>query len=233
MSSENDLQRAKIASVHQRLLDAYGEPPRREPKPPLDTLIAAILSQNTNDVNSGRAYQQLRQRFPTWEQVRDAPVAETIEAIRTAGLANQKGPRIQRALQRIAEERGTLSLDFLADMPLDEARAWLVDLDGVGPKTAAIVLLFSLGRPAFPVDTHVYRVSRRLGLINERTSAAKAHQVLEANVPQQWHYPFHINLIRHGRQVCHARKPECDVCVLRDLCDYVQKDLNTVLPASN
>lgn len=231
MTSENDLQRAKIASVHQRLLDAYGEPPPREPQPPLDTLIAAILSQNTNDVNSERAYQQLRQRFPTWEQVRDAPIAETIEAIRTAGLANQKGPRIQHALRRIAEERGELSLDFLADIPLDEARAWLVDLDGVGPKTAAIVLLFSLGRPAFPVDTHVYRVSRRLGLITERTSAAKAHQALEANLPQQWYYPFHVSLIHHGRQVCHARKPECDVCVLRDLCNYVQKDLNTALLA--
>ena len=163
MSSENDLLQAKIASVHQRLLDAYGAPPERDPRPPLDTLIAAILSQNTNDTNSGRAYQQLRERFPSWEQFRDAPLAETIEAIRTAGLANQKAPRIQGALQRVTQERGELSLDFLADMPLDEARSWLIDLDGVGPKTAAIVLLFSLGRPAFPVDTHVFRLSGRFG----------------------------------------------------------------------
>ena len=232
MPSENDLLRAKIASVHQRLLDAYGEPTGPEPKPPLDTLISAILSQNTNDVNSERAYQQLRHRFPTWEQVRDAPLAEVIEAIRTAGLANQKGPRIQNALRRITQERGELSLRFLAEMPLDEARAWLIDFDGVGPKTAAIVLLFSLGRPAFPVDTHVYRVSGRLGLIQDRTSADKAHQVLEASLPHEWYFPFHLNLIRHGRQVCHARKPECGACVLRDLCDYVQRDRDTVLPAS-
>jgi endonuclease-3 len=232
MSLENDLLQIKIALVHQRLLDTYGEPPPRTPKPPLDTLISAILSQNTNDVNSDRAYQRLRQRFPTWEQVRDAPVAEVIDAIRIAGLANQKGPRIQNILRRITRERGELSLRFLAEVPLDEARAWLIDLDGVGPKTAAIVLLFSLGRPAFPVDTHVHRLSRRLGLINDRTSAEKAQQVLEDSVPQHWYFPFHMNLIRHGRQVCHARRPECDVCSLSDLCDYVQRDLGTVLPAS-
>jgi len=230
MSSENGSLRVKIVSVHQRLLEVYGEPPQREPQPPLDTLINTILGQNTNDVNSDRAYQRLRQRFPTWEQVRDAPSADVVEAIRAGGLANQKGPRIQEALRRIAQERGELSLDFLAEMPLEEARTWLVDLDGVGPKTAAIVLLFSLGRPAFPVDTHVHRVTRRLGLIKDRTSAEKAHQVLETNIPQQWYFSFHLNIIHHGRQVCHARRPVCSACVLSDLCDYVCGDLDTLLP---
>jgi endonuclease-3 len=222
MLSNDDPLQAKIESVHQRLLDAYGEPKRHNPAPPLDALVGTILSQNTNDVNRDRALTRLRQRFPDWEQVRDAPVEEVIEAIRPAGLANQKGARIQKALHRITEERGTLSLDFLSDMPLEEARAWLVSLDGVGPKTAAIVLLFSLGRPAFPVDTHIHRVTRRLGLIGKQTSRERAHQLLEAELPHQWYYAFHVNVIRHGRQVCHARKPKCEVCVLRDLCAYFQ-----------
>jgi endonuclease-3 len=218
---------AKIESAHWRLVDAYGEPQRRNPSPPLDTLVGAILSQNTNDANSHRAYEHLRQRFPDWGQVRDAPAEDVIEAIRSAGLANQKGPRIQAVLRRISDERGELSLDFLADTPLDEAQAWLTDLNGVGPKTAAIVLLFSLGRPAFPVDTHVHRVSRRLGLIPERTSAEKAHTLLEAPLPHEWHYPFHMNLVRHGRQVCHARNPNCEECILTDLCDYYRRVYGT------
>lgn len=214
---------AKTSLVHQRLLEAYGQPRRSNSLPPLDQLVGTILSQNTNDVNRDRAFRRLRQHFPSWDQVRDAPEDEVIEAIRPAGLANQKGPRIQKALLRITEERGKLALDFLAGMPLDEARAWLMSLDGVGPKTAAIVLLFSLDRPAFPVDTHVHRVSRRLGLIDERTSAEKAHQLLEAAIPPQWYYAFHLNVIRHGRQVCQARRPKCEMCVLNDLCDFYQQ----------
>lgn len=223
MLSNDEPLRAKIELVHYRLLEAYGEPRRHNPSPPLGTLIGTILSQNTNDVNRDRAFTRLRERFPDWYQVRDAPVEEVVEAIRPAGLANQKGPRIQKALERITEERGELSLDFLADLPLEEAREWLVSLHGVGPKTAAIVLLFSLGRPAFPVDTHVHRVSQRLGLIDERTSRESAHQLLEALLPHQWYYPFHMNLIRHGRQVCLARKPKCEACVLSDLCDYYHR----------
>jgi endonuclease-3 len=220
MSAHDTLLRAKIEAVHRRLLETYGEPLWRDPLPPLDELVSTILSQNTNDVNRDRAFERLRGRFPTWEQVRDAPVREVIAAIRPAGLANQKGPRIQKALRRITDERGALTLDFLADLPLQEARDWLVSLNGVGPKTAAIVLLFSLGRPAFPVDTHVHRVSRRLGLIGERVSAPKAHPLLEALVPPAWYYALHLNLIRHGRQVCHARKPQCGACALSDLCDF-------------
>jgi endonuclease-3 len=224
MPSDDELLRAKIEAVHRRLLETYGEPRWRNPLPPLDELVSTILSQNTNDINRDRAFEGLRQRFPTWEQVRDAPGQEVIEAIRPAGLANQKGPRIQKALQRITEERGELSLDFLADLPLKEARTWLMSIRGVGPKTAAIVLLFSLGRPAFPVDTHVHRVSRRLGLIGEQVSAERAHELLEALVPPDWYYAFHLNVIRHGRRVCHARKPECAACALNDRCDYYGRE---------
>ncbi len=224
MPSDDASLRDKMELVHWRLLEAHGEPHWRNPLPPLDELVSTILSQNTNDVNRDRAFAGLRQRFPTWERVRDAPVQEVIEAIRPAGLANQKGPRIQKALQRITEERGELSLDFLADLPLEAARAWLLSVDGVGPKTAAIVLLFSLGRPAFPVDTHIHRVSRRLGLIGEGVSAAQAHELLETLVPPDWYHAFHLNVIRHGRQVCHARKPECQACVLRDLCDFYARE---------
>ena len=224
MTSDNALLRTKIEAVHRQLLGAYGEPRWRNPLPPLDELVSTILSQNTNDANRDRAFERLRDRLPTWEQVRDAPAQDVIEAVRTAGLANQKGPRIQKALRRITAERGVLELDFLADLPLEQARAWLLSLQGVGPKTAAIVLLFSLGRPAFPVDTHVHRISRRLGLIGERVSAAQAHPLLEALAPPEWYYALHLNVIRHGRQICRARKPRCEMCVLSDLCDFYSQE---------
>jgi len=224
MTSDNALLRTKIEAVHRQLLGAYGEPRWRNPLPPLDELVSTILSQNTNDANRDRAFERLRDRLPTWEQVRDAPTQDVIEAVRTAGLANQKGPRIQKALRRITAERGVLELDFLADLPLEQARAWLLSLQGVGPKTAAIVLLFSLGRPAFPVDTHVHRISRRLGLIGERVSAAQAHPLLEALAPPEWYYALHLNVIRHGRQICRARKPRCEMCVLSDLCDFYSQE---------
>jgi endonuclease-3 len=193
----------------------------------LDQLVGTILSQNTNDTNSAQAFKRLRQQLPTWEQVRDAPVQDVIEAIRPAGLANQKGPRIQEALRRITEERGELSLGFLADLTVQEARSWLTSLHGVGPKTAAIVLLFSLEKPAFPVDTHVHRLSRRLGLIGDRVSAEKAHDLLEALVPPEWYYAFHLHLVRHGRQICHAHNPKCEICVLRDQCDFYRRNSQT------
>jgi endonuclease-3 len=224
VASNSDPQ-GKIEQVHKRLIEEYGEPQRsrRAPSSPVSTLVGTILSQNTNDVNRDRAFERLKARFPTWEQVRDAPVDAIIEAIRPAGLSNQKAPRIKKALQRITEEQGDLSLDFLSDMPLEEARDWLESIKGVGPKTAAIVLLFSLGRPAFPVDTHVHRVTQRLGLINDGTSAEKAQILLEEQLPSEWYYAFHVNLIRHGRQVCHAREPECKVCVVNSLCDFYQR----------
>jgi endonuclease-3 len=206
--------------VHQRLLDVYGYPQWRDRKPPLDELVSTILSQNTNDVNRDRAFKNLRLRFPTWEAVRDADEQDVVDAIRTAGLANQKGPRIQNILREITEQRAGLSLDFLEALPVEEAKDWLMSFKGVGPKTAAIVLLFSLGKPAFPVDTHIHRVSGRLGLRPEKMNAEQAHQHLAELFPANAFYPVHLNLIRLGREICHARRPECPECPFMDECNY-------------
>ncbi len=214
-------QREALAlKVYRRLLRAYGRPVWRRPLPPLDELVSTILSQNTNDLNRDRAYLALQQRFPTWEGVRDARPQAVIRAIRVAGLANQKGPRIQGLLRAITDERGSLDLRFLRRMPADEARAWLLRFKGVGPKTAAIVLLFSLGKPAFPVDTHVLRVTGRLGLRPDRMTAEAAHAHLAGLFLPRTYAAAHLNLIRHGREVCHARRPRCEACVLNDLCPY-------------
>jgi endonuclease-3 len=211
---------AKTGKVHRRLLKAYGEPSWRPHLDPVSELVSTILSQNTNDMNRDVAFDRLRDRLPTWEQVRDAERQVVVDAIRPAGLANQKGRSIQEALQFISQERGDLDLDFLADWPVEEAKAWLSSIKGVGPKTASIVLLFSLGQPAFPVDTHVYRVTRRLGLIGPRVSREKAHDELERLVSAKDYYAFHLNLIRHGRQVCTSRKPRCNACFLSELCNF-------------
>jgi endonuclease-3 len=213
--------KTKVRTIHKLLIKTYGEP-ERSPMDAVSELVCTILSQNTNDNNRDRAYTALRARFPTWEQVRDAPPRQVIAAIRPAGLANQKGPRIQKVLRRIGElDPGQpLNIDFLADLPVSEAKQWLMSLDGVGPKTAAIVLLFSLNRPAFPVDTHVHRVTTRLGLIPEGTTAEKAHDLLEALVPTEWYYAFHLNVIAHGRAVCKAQRPKCEMCPLQKHCEY-------------
>lgn len=210
----------RAASIHQELLNYFGEPEWRNPLPPLDELISTILSQNTNDTNRDRAYDALRARFPTWEQVRDADEQDVIDAIRPAGLANQKGPRIQNVLREITEQRGELSLEFLSELSVEKARDWLTDFKGVGPKTAAIVLLFSLNKPAFPVDTHVHRVTGRLGLRPEKMNAEQAHQYLAKLFPPEAYYAAHLNLIRLGREICHARRPDCPACPLIELCDY-------------
>ena len=185
-----------------------------------DELVSTILSQNTNDNNRDRAFAALRERFPAWEAVRDAPEAAVIEAIRPAGLANQKGPRIQDVLKKITAERGALDLRFLEEYSTEEAMAWLLKFKGVGPKTASIVLQFSLGKPAFPVDTHIYRVSGRLGLRPEKMSVEKAHAHLAALFPPETYYAVHLNIIRLGREICKARKPKCEGCPLQDLCNY-------------
>jgi endonuclease-3 len=213
----------RALAVHQVLLEAYGEPTWRNPLPPVDELVSTILSQNTNDVNRDRAFDALRAKFPTWEAVRDAPAEAVIAAIRPAGLANQKGPRIQQVLRQITAERGSLDLSFLGNLPVEEARAWLTKFNGVGPKTAAIVLCFSLNRPAFPVDTHIYRVSGRIGLRPENMSVEDAHPHLESLFPPQTYYAAHLNLIRLGREVCQARKPACKRCPILRLCDTGQK----------
>lgn len=211
--------RAKTLEVYRRLVKVFGRPRRTGQLDPVSQLVSTIISQNTSDTNRDRAYDQLRERFPTWEEVRDADVREVREAIRPAGLSRTKAPRIQKALRYISETQGKLSLDFLRDMSVAEAKDWLTNIKGIGPKTAAIVLLFSLGRPAFPVDTHVHRVTRRLALIGPRVSREGAHAILEELVPPNLYYPFHIDVIRHGREICRPT-PRCEVCPLRDLCCY-------------
>lgn len=209
--------------VHRRLLEKYGDPSWRESLPILDELISTILSQNTNDNNRDRAFAKLKRTFNSWEDVRDADEASVIEAIRSAGLAKQKGPRIQKILRQITAERDSLDLAFLRDKPTEDAMAWLMKFNGVGPKTASIVLLFSLGKPAFPVDTHIQRVSGRIGLRPEKLSNEKAHHLLGELFPPETYKAAHLNIIRLGREVCHPRQPECGICVLQSLCDYYQR----------
>jgi endonuclease-3 len=205
------------------LLEKYGDPSWRDPLPILDQLIQTILSQNTNDNNSDRAFEKLKKTFSSWEDVRDADEISVIETIRSAGLANQKGPRIQKILRQITAERGSLELEFLRELPDDEAMGWLLKFNGVGPKTASIVLLFSLGKPAFPVDTHIQRVSGRIGLRPEKMSNEQAHHHLADLFPPETYKPAHLNIIRLGREVCHPRLPACGICVLQSLCDFYQK----------
>lgn len=222
----------RALEVHQRLLAFYGYPEWRDPLPALDELVSTILSQNTNDQNRDRAFMALRSRFPTWEAVRDAPEQLVVEAIRPAGLANQKGPRIQAVLRQITEERGNLDLRFLNDLSAQEAMEWLLRFNGVGPKTAAIVLQFSLNKPAFPVDTHIYRVSGRLGLRPAKMSVEQAHGHLGRLLPAETYYAAHLNIIRLGREICQARRPDCPACPLRDVCDFfASQNLPIGLPA--
>jgi len=181
--------RAKALEAHRRLLAHFGKPLWRQPLPPLDELVSTILSQNTNDANRDRAFFALKARYPSWEAVRDAPAEEVIDTIRPAGLANQKGPRIQNVLRQITAEQGRLTLDYLAEMPPEEAKRHLTRFKGVGPKTAAIVLQFSLGKPAFPVDTHIYRVTGRLGLRPPNLNREQAHDFLEKwGLVNEWSY---------------------------------------------
>lgn len=212
----------KTQQVYERLVEVYGPRHLRPGRDPLDELILTILSQNTSDRNSGRAYHMLRGKYPTWDQVLHAPLPELYEVIKPAGLGNIKAPRIQQTLHTILERRGQLSLDFLADLPMAEAKKWLTSINGIGPKTAACVLLFALGMPALPVDTHVHRVAKRLGLINLKVNADQAHEQLEAVLEGDSIYTFHIGMIQHGRMICHAQRPRCDLCPLSDLCDMYQ-----------
>jgi len=215
--------KTRAIAIHEKLIEAFGEPIWRTPLPAIDELVSTILSQNTNDVNRDRGFNALRVKFSTWEEVRDANVEDVIAAIKPAGLANQKGPRIQQVLRAISEERGALNLDFLAGLPVEEARAWLTKFNGVGPKTAAIVLCFSLNMPAFPVDTHIYRVSGRIGLRPEKMTVEQAHPYLESVFPPETYYAAHLNIIRLGREICGARKPNCPQCPIIKLCDYKEK----------
>jgi endonuclease-3 len=213
----------KARQADQLLAARFGEPQWSPKLDPLSELVLTILSQHTSDLNSGAAFDRLYDRYGgDWSAVAEAPTKDVADAIRSAGLSNIKAPRIQRVLREIRSRRGELNLDFLGDLPLDESRRWLTSLEGIGPKTAACVLMFGFGLPAMPVDTHVHRVSRRLGLIPERADAAAAHDLLPHIVAPQRAYPFHVNLIRHGRTTCKAPTPRCGECPLTQICDYFQ-----------
>lgn len=227
MTDENQVYDQKIVQIRERLIHAFGMPEWRDPLPPVDELVSTILSQNTNDNNRDAAFQQLREKFNDWEAVAAADTEDVVEAIRTAGLANQKAPRIQKALKEIKQHNeGNIDLEFLKEMALEDARDWLLDINGVGPKTAAIVLLFSMGIPAFPVDTHIYRVTGRIGIRPENLSVEKTHAYLEERIPEDAYYDLHLNLIRLGREICGARKWHCYRCPVEDLCSFKDKNLS-------
>ena len=213
--------RRRLAAILKRLRRAYGEPPAARRLPPLDELILTVLSQNTNDVNRDRAYADLRARFPAWDDVADAPLPAIARAIRHGGLGPTKSVRLREIL-RTLRDRG-IPLDARAFAKMRSAALWdlLVGLKGVGPKTAACVLLFSLGRPYFPVDTHVHRVSRRLGLVPEEADAVKAQALIQESVGSKDVYDLHMLLIRHGREVCLARRPLCSRCPLNEICPRI------------
>ncbi len=206
-----------ISEIIHLLEREYGPRDWQPHQDPISELILTVLSQNTSDVNTGRAFDGLLATFGSWEAVATSGVGEIAASIRSGGLAEVKARRIKLILQQL-EERCSLDLGFLASLPLEEAKTWLRRLPGVGPKTAGCVLLFSLGMPALPVDTHVYRVARRLGLINSGVSPEQAHQVLEGLVPPQSIYQFHLDMVEHGRRVCKSRRPLCHQCVLGKGC---------------
>ncbi len=210
----------KVGIVRERLIAFYGVRQLHAVRDPLDELELTILSQNTSDRNSGRAFRLLKARYPSYHAVLEAPMNELYEVIKPAGLGNIKAPRIQAVLGEIVRRRGALDLDFLHELPMAEAKAWLTSLPGIGPKTAACVLCFACGMPALPVDTHVHRVARRLGLIGPKVGADAAHELLEQALAPEDVYGFHVNMILHGRQICHALRPECPRCPLADICDY-------------
>jgi endonuclease III len=186
---------------------------------PVDLLVSTILSQNTTDVNCLRAFGKLKASYPDYEDLLLAPEEEIAKAIRAGGLAGIKAGRIKRALSGIKLRAGKADMEFLKGMPKEKARDYLLSLPGVGPKTAAVVLLFAFGMPFMPVDTHVYRVSKRIGLVPENASFEEAERALEACTPEEKYLSLHLNLIRHGRRICRARNPQHESCALRNICD--------------
>jgi endonuclease-3 len=211
-----------VLEVHRRLRVSQGPFVPKPVLPAIDELIATVLSQATSDLNSERAFAQLKARFPSWQQVADAPVDHVADAIRSGGIADQKARRIQEILAAIEDREDVIDLGILRKMDDPDVESYLTSLPGVGPKTAACVMAFSLGRDAFPVDTHVHRVAIRLGWIPQRATATQAHHLLGAIVPPAIRYDLHVALITHGRTVCKAQRPRCGDCVLLDLCPFGQ-----------
>ena len=222
LAADRRARRRLVDVVLERLGERYDDPTWAGPR--VDTvseLVLTILSQNTADVNSFHAFTALRAAYASWAEVLAAPTAELEEVLRPGGLAPTKSRRIQAVLGEVeCATGGSWDLSFLGDWPLEEAREWLIALPGIGRKTAAIVLLFGFGRPALPVDTHVHRVALRLGLIPPRTDVERAHLLLEAALQPDEMYPFHVELIRHGRDTCRAPRPICGLCPLTDVCPY-------------
>jgi len=208
----------RIEEIIRLLKKEYGPRRWKPDRDPISTLVATVLSQNTSDVNSHRAFDSLVAAFGNWEIVAAADTDEIARSIKAGGLAEIKARRIKLILQEIQCLQGRLDLSFLDELDIAEAKARLRKLPGVGPKTAACVLLFSLGKPALPVDTHVFRVAGRLGLIDSRVSVERAHEILENLVPPEKVYEFHLHMVEHGRKICKAQRPRCQLCILRGLC---------------
>lgn len=204
--------------VIERLEPLYGPAEIPRGYDAISELVYTILSQNTSDINSTRAYSSLLTTFSSWDDVADAPRSAIVDAIKIGGLAQIKGPRIQDILQEVRRRIGNFDLSFLSVMPLDQAKAWLRELPGVGPKTVGCVLLFALHRPALPVDTHVYRMSKRLGLFAPEINPNQSHDVLEGLLTEHQILPFHMHLINHGRKICKAQRPVCSQCILEERC---------------
>lgn len=224
MKGETKKKRALVRWCNNRLKKEYGQKlPRPDRPDPLEELILTVLSQNTNDKNRDRAFQELKSRFPRWEEVLAAPTSKLEQAIRSGGLARQKSARIKKMLKQIKKREGKLDLGRICKMEREQALEYLYSFKGVGEKTAAIVLLFSCGEPVFPVDTHILRLSTRLGLVPVKASAKKAHEIMGEAVPEELMYCFHLNMIEHGRRICHPRKPECEGCCLSSKCRSANK----------
>lgn len=224
--------RNPIASILKRLERAYG---RREYQcwgKGVDVLVDTILSQNTNNANSDAGYERLRRRYRSWNQVAAAPVEEVEKCIRISGLSRIKAPRIQQILRQIKADRQKIDLQFLTELDEQKAYAYLTAFKGVGPKTAACTLLFAFGKAVFPVDTHIHRIARRLGLIPSSASAERAQELLTEMIPPRHRYAMHVLLIEHGRKTCLARCPRCKECVLRRLCPHGRQDINRRSPSA-
>jgi len=219
-------QRSKLertAALTRILEETQGEPRWKGESDPLNALVRTLLSQSTNDNNRDFAYGRLRQRFPTWHEVMEAPQEAVADAIRPAGLGNQKSERLIAMLRWIDAEFGRLHLDFLHEMPTEEAFALFTKVKGIGVKTMAVVMMFACGRDVFPVDTHVHRIARRLGLVPEKADAVKTYRLMAPMVPPGKSYSLHMNLLEFGRTICTARKPKCLECPLYDLCRWGEK----------
>jgi endonuclease-3 len=220
--TESSAEEKPIGYIIQNLERAYGVPVNSRASDPLDMLIKIILSQATSDTNSHRTFAALKARFPTWDDALRARTSSIAAAIRSGGLANQKAAVIKSLLRQIKTEHGTLDLNFLHDLPAEEARKYLSQFRGIGPKSVACTLLFACRKEVFPLDTHIFRILRRVGLIPQKCTDARAHEIMDAVVPEGKFYSFHVNLIRHGRTLCRPRDPLCERCPVVEYCDYGQ-----------